>query len=159
MIIKDLTLKEINKLDKNSKIYNFICRKEKNDKNFKFIYVIVNNNEIVHAIFERIFVFKEKFYVGFRVLKVLKKNKNSKLRKSDLLQFNEQNFPNIELLYDDKEYILKKDSSYVNNVNFEMSTNYGLQYNNEDKVLTMHIFFTIGFKIKKFQYPAKMIWI
>ena len=117
MILNKLNSEQLERLnnDKEQKIYEFILNSRQNEKKNKYIYILtLNTNEEVMAQFEteieleeEIDGQKEKYCeVSFLILNVLKKDKDSKLRKNRILYFNYRDvFKSYKLLEDDSDYI------------------------------------------------------
>lgn len=167
MILNKLNSKQLSRLNnpKEQKIYDFITRSRQDEKRNKFIYILKLANgekfiaqfdteiELEKTINERIEKYCE---ISFIILKVLKKNKDSKLRKNKTLYFNYSNcFETFELLEEDNEFTEILFPSQFSKYDFEDSTNIQTNYNEEHNTIEMKLLFHPYMQNKRFRLSAK----
>lgn len=167
MILNKLNGEQLERLNnhKEQKIYEFVLSSRQNEKNDKYIYCLtLNTGEEIIARFEteieleeEIGESKEKYCeLSFVVLKVVKKEKNSKLRKNKLLYFNYKNvFVSFKLLDDDNEYIETLTKNQIAKYDFAESFNIHTSYNEKNKLIYMHLYFHPWMQKEKFKLSQK----
>ena len=167
MILNKLNDKQLKRLnnEKEQKIYNFIIHSRQNEKEDKYIYhlTLLTNEEVIAQfdteieLEEYVNNVKEKFCeISFIILKVLKKNKDSKLRKNKVLYFNYKNvFKSYQLLEDDSRYteilLLNQFLKY----DFEETFNIYTDYNKSNKTIKMKLYFHPWMQTEKFKLSPK----
>lgn len=157
-------LKRTNNL-KERKIYEFLLDSRRNERKNKYIYVLtLNTNEKVVAQFETEIELeeiingqKEKYCeLSFTILNVVKKNKNSKLRKNKVLYFNYRNvFTAYELLEDDSNHTEILTKNQILKYNFEESFSIQTLYDKINRTLCMHLYFHPWAQKEKFKLSPK----
>ena len=166
MIINKLNSEQLHRLNNSEeqKIYDFIICSRQNEVRNKFIYIFnLKNGEKVVAQFnteielEKSKVDKEKFCeLSFVVLKVLKRNKDSKLRKNKILYFNYKDcFESFELLENDEEFIEMLLPCQLSKYDFEGTTNIQTFYNTEHNFIKMRLLFHPYIQKERFKLSAK----
>ena len=162
--LNDEQLKRVNN-EKEQKIYEFILSSRQNEKKDKYIYYLtLNTGEKIIAQFEteieleeKVANKKEKYCeLSFVVLKVLKKEKTSKLRKNKILYFNYKNvFECFQLLEDDSDYIETLTKNQLLKYDFAESFNLHTSYNAKAKTICMHLYFHPWAQKEKFKLSPK----
>lgn len=167
MILNRLNNKQLERLNnsKEQKVYDFIICSRQNEVRNKYIYVLrLANDEKIIAQFnteieleETINERTEKYCeISFIVLKVLKKNKDSKLRKNKILYFNYKScFEAFDLLEEDDEFTEILLPHQFSKYNFEDSTNIQTCYNKNNNTIEMILLFHPYMQKKKFILSAK----
>lgn len=162
--LNDEQLKRANN-EKEQKIYEFILNSRQNEKKNKFIYhLILNTGEEIIAQFEteieleeKVANKKEKYCeLSFVVLKVLKKETGSKLRKNKILYFNYKNvFASFQLLKDDSDYTEILTKNQLLKYDFLESFNINTSFNAKDKTVCMHLYFHPWEQKERFKLSPK----
>lgn len=167
MILNKLNSKQLCRLNnsKEQKIYEFIISSRQNEAREKYIYILnLANDEKVVAQFnteieleEQINNTKEKFCeISFIVLKVLKKNSDSELRKNKVLYFNYKScFESFELLEEDDEFIEILLPHQFSKYDFEETTNIQTFYDTKHNAIKMNLLFHPYMQKEKFKLSAK----
>ena len=167
MILNKLNSEQLERLNNNKeqKIYEFILNSRQNEKKNKYIYILtLNTNEEVMAQFEteieleeEIDGQKEKYCeVSFLILNVLKKDKDSKLRKNRILYFNYRDvFKSYKLLEDDSDYIEVLTKNQILKYDFFESFNVKTSYEEKDKTIDMYLYFHPWMQKEKFKLSQK----
>lgn len=167
MILNKLNKAQLERLNnkKEQNIYEFILKSRQNEKKDKYIYFLtLNTQEKVIAQFDTEIELedcldgvKEKFCeLSFIILKVVKKNKDSKLRKNKVLYFNYKNvFTSFELLEDDSKYKELLSPNQFSKYDFEDSFNIYTTYIESDNSIKMHLYFHPWAQIEKFKLSPK----
>lgn len=166
MILNKLNSKQLHRLNnsKEQKIFDFITCSRQNEIRNKFIYILnLENGEKVVAQFNTEIELeednedREKFCeLSFIVLKILKKNKDSKLRKNKILYFNYKNcFESFELLEKDEGFTEILLPHQFSKYDFEGTTNILTCYNKEYNIIKMKLLFHPYMQNERFKLSAK----
>ena len=167
MILNKLNDKQLKRLnnEKEQKIYDFIINSRQNEKEDKYIYhlTLLTNEEVIAQfdteveLEEGVNGIKEKFCeISFIILKVLKKNKDSKLRKNKVLYFNYKNvFKSYQLLEDDSRYTEILLPNQFLKYDFIESTNIYTSYDLNKNTIRMHLYFHPWAQKEKFKLSPK----
>lgn len=167
MILNKLDNNQLKRLNnqKEQKVYDFIVCSRRNEMRDKYIYDLkLANDEEVIAQFDteielekQIDGVKEKYCeISFVVLKVLKKNKGSKLRKNKTLYFDYSNiFESFELLEEDDEFTETLLPHQILKYDFEESTNIQTFLIKENNTIKMRLFFHPYMQKERFKLSPK----